>query len=79
LWNRDGYSGTGATIEKVLVDDQREGNGNILLVLSGGHCLRPVWEEGQTALEVYDTDDFVKTFDWLELFDYWTRERSAVR
>jgi hypothetical protein len=70
MWSSDGFTGVGATIEKVLATSY----GSIYLQMSGKHYLTVEEEEFQTALGMHDYDDFLHYARTSEYFDYWTKE-----
>jgi hypothetical protein len=69
FWSSDGNTGVGATIEKVLTTSYN----TVCLQMSGQYYLAAVLEEGQTALCIWDQNDFLDNARSCEYFDYWTK------
>lgn len=72
LWLSDKCTGVGVAIEQVLVDYY----GTVYLQLANKCFVRSVVEEGQTALSVFNYEEFLRWARYWEFFDYWTGELS---
>lgn len=70
LWLSDKCTGVGVAIEQVLVDYY----GTVYLQLASKYFVRSVVEEGQTALSVFNYQEFLRWARYWEFFDYWTGE-----
>lgn len=70
FFSSDGFTGVGATIEKVLTTSYDEP----YLLLSGQYYLTSELEECQTALSLLHHQEFLYYARISEFFDYWTKE-----
>lgn len=70
LWLVGDRTGVGDAIAQVLVDY----HGSVYLQLANQHFVRSELAEGQTALSVFNYEEFLRWARYWEFFDYWTGE-----
>jgi hypothetical protein len=73
LWLSDECTGVGVEIDQVLVDYY----GRVYLQLANQYFVRSVVEEGQTALSIFNYEEFLRWARYWEFFDYWTGELTV--